>query len=179
MTNAKARFNNSLRPRKPQGSLGRTAQDGHLDSHTAPELWGRYFLRESIYGLSRARKYHLELNWAELNSANMNSSRQSFHHYASLHTSLNDWHTSGATTQAAIRNHYLPELDPKNTNTGVSLRHPEFHTSLPSCTRSGPHRHCVAVGGVMGLNWRGHSREQQIELKKKRKKEKALPFYVA
>ena len=24
--------------RKPEGSLGRTAQDGHLDSHTAPEL---------------------------------------------------------------------------------------------------------------------------------------------
>ena len=32
MTNAEARFNNSLRPRKPE------AQDGHLDSHTAPEL---------------------------------------------------------------------------------------------------------------------------------------------
>ena len=38
LTNAEARFNNSLRPRKPEGSLGRTAQDGHLDSHTAPEL---------------------------------------------------------------------------------------------------------------------------------------------
>ena len=38
MTNAEARFNNSLRPRKPEGSLGRTAQDGHLDSRTAPEL---------------------------------------------------------------------------------------------------------------------------------------------
>ena len=38
MTNAEARFNNSLRPRKPEGSLERTAQDGHLDSHTAPEL---------------------------------------------------------------------------------------------------------------------------------------------
>ena len=37
MTSAKARFNNSLRPRKPEGSLGRTAQDVHLDSHT-PEL---------------------------------------------------------------------------------------------------------------------------------------------
>ena len=35
---AEAWFNNSLRPRKPEGSLGRTAQDGHLDSHTAPEL---------------------------------------------------------------------------------------------------------------------------------------------
>ena len=38
---AEARFNNSLRPRKPEGSLERTAQDGHLDSHTAPELWDR------------------------------------------------------------------------------------------------------------------------------------------
>ena len=34
-----ARFNIALRPRKPEGSLGRTAQDGHRDSHTAPELW--------------------------------------------------------------------------------------------------------------------------------------------
>ena len=38
VTNAEARFNNSLRRRKPEGSLGRIAQDGHLDSHTAPEL---------------------------------------------------------------------------------------------------------------------------------------------
>ena len=38
MTNAEARFNKALRPRKPEGSLGRTAQDVHLDSHTAPEL---------------------------------------------------------------------------------------------------------------------------------------------
>ena len=30
MTNAEARFNNSLCPRKPEGSLGRTAQDVHL-----------------------------------------------------------------------------------------------------------------------------------------------------
>ena len=46
MTNAEARFNNSLRPRKPEGSLGRTTQDGHLDSQTAPELWtaGQYRL---------------------------------------------------------------------------------------------------------------------------------------
>ena len=39
MTNAEARFNNSLRPRQPEGSLGRTTQDVHLYSHTAPELW--------------------------------------------------------------------------------------------------------------------------------------------
>ena len=37
-TNAEAWLNIALRPRKPEGSLGRTAQDGHLDSHTAPEL---------------------------------------------------------------------------------------------------------------------------------------------
>ena len=39
MTNAEAQCNKSLRPRKPEGSLGRTAQDVHLDSHTAPEPW--------------------------------------------------------------------------------------------------------------------------------------------
>ena len=38
MTNAEAWFNIALRPRKPEGLLGRTAQDGHLDSHTAPDL---------------------------------------------------------------------------------------------------------------------------------------------
>ena len=38
MTNAEAWFNKYLSPRKPEGSLGQTAQDVHLDSHTAPEL---------------------------------------------------------------------------------------------------------------------------------------------
>ena len=36
-TNAEAWFNIALRLQKPEGSLGRTAQDGHFDSHTAPE----------------------------------------------------------------------------------------------------------------------------------------------
>ena len=36
---AEAWFNIALHPRKPEGSKGRTAQDGHLDPHTAPELW--------------------------------------------------------------------------------------------------------------------------------------------
>ena len=40
MTNAEARFNNSLCAQKPEGSLRQTAQDVHFDSHTAPELWG-------------------------------------------------------------------------------------------------------------------------------------------
>ena len=39
MTNAEASFNIALRPRNPEGSIGRKAQGGHLDSHTAPELW--------------------------------------------------------------------------------------------------------------------------------------------
>ena len=41
MINAEAWFNKSLRPRKPEGSLGMTAQDVHLDSHTAAELCKR------------------------------------------------------------------------------------------------------------------------------------------
>ena len=49
MTNAEARFNNSLRPRKPEGSLGRTAQDVHLNSHTAPELCSRLVTDNSNY----------------------------------------------------------------------------------------------------------------------------------
>ena len=52
MTNAEARCNNSLRPRKPEGSLGRTAQDGHLDSYTAPELCLR--LDSNDFGFIRA-----------------------------------------------------------------------------------------------------------------------------
>ena len=48
MTNAEARFNNSLRPRKPEGSLGRTAQDVHLDSHTAPELTMRVCVDDEL-----------------------------------------------------------------------------------------------------------------------------------
>ena len=62
MTNAEARCNKSLRPRKPEGSLGRTAQDVHFDSHTAPELcklgemvlwliWLKVRMNESIQDL--------------------------------------------------------------------------------------------------------------------------------
>ena len=53
MTNAEAWFNIALRPRKPEGSLGRTAQDGHLDSHTAPELCDLIFFL--ILGLNTVR----------------------------------------------------------------------------------------------------------------------------
>ena len=50
--NAEARFNNSLRPRKPEGSLGRTAQDVHLDSYTAPELWNIFGVASFIFTLA-------------------------------------------------------------------------------------------------------------------------------
>ena len=67
MTNAEARFNNSLRPRKPEGSLGRTAQDGHLDSHTAPELslWRRGE-REIIYLSVHKTTRNITLKYTEV-----------------------------------------------------------------------------------------------------------------
>ena len=48
-TNAEAWFNIALRPRKPEGSLGRTVQDGHLDSHTAPEPCCVLLLHSPLY----------------------------------------------------------------------------------------------------------------------------------
>ena len=59
MTKAEARFNKYLRPRKPEGSLGRTAQDVHLDSHTAPELCVRTlrFERLLLFPLPLLRKF--------------------------------------------------------------------------------------------------------------------------
>ena len=57
MTNAEARFNKSLRPRKPEGSLGRTAQDVHLDSHTAPELCRRMSSSFMLYVHRNCRAY--------------------------------------------------------------------------------------------------------------------------
>ena len=53
VTNAEAWFNKSLRPQKPKGSLGRTAQDVHLNSHTAPELWQIFGNTICIYMSSR------------------------------------------------------------------------------------------------------------------------------
>ena len=51
---AEARFSNSWRPRKPEGSLGRTAQDVHLDSHTAPAaLWRRQTSFWTVHCLHR------------------------------------------------------------------------------------------------------------------------------
>ena len=70
MTNAEARCNKSLRPRKPEGSLGRTAQDVHLDSHTAPELCGRPGLPvpNIVLMASVDVKQHLNLNTRHLDS---------------------------------------------------------------------------------------------------------------
>ena len=72
MTNAEARFSNSLRPRKPEGSLGRTAQDGHLDSHTAPELWGEEGDYTVLYTVT-ARKTPA-LRWAPMRAISIDQS---------------------------------------------------------------------------------------------------------
>ena len=65
MTNAEARFNKSLRPRKPEGSLGRTAQDVHLDSHTAPELCLKVALKcytEDLVGTAQTKQTYGQKN---------------------------------------------------------------------------------------------------------------------
>ena len=63
VTNAEARFNKSLRPWKPEGSLGRTAQDVHLDSLTAPKLC---FTSTETVGLlgTGAQDVHLDFHTA-------------------------------------------------------------------------------------------------------------------
>ena len=58
MTNAEAWFNNSLHPRIPEGSLGRTAQDGHLDPHTAPELWTLSTMFTYLHALCPSVSHH-------------------------------------------------------------------------------------------------------------------------
>ena len=55
-TNAEAWFNIALRPQKPEGSLGWTAQDGHLDSHTAPKLCHFYFFQTHLKIRRRKQK---------------------------------------------------------------------------------------------------------------------------
>ena len=45
----------ALRPRKPEGSLRRIAQDGHFDSHTAPELWKSLMISVDV-------KYHVPVS---------------------------------------------------------------------------------------------------------------------
>ena len=68
MTNAEAQFNKSLRPRKPEGSLGRTAQDVHLDSHTAPELIAKIPIIKAAFlavGQVHADLYSNQLTWSD------------------------------------------------------------------------------------------------------------------
>ena len=73
MTNAEAWFNNSLRPWKPEGSLGQTAQDGHRDSHTMTMLaqrtsfnaldnWGHKIPTQSKWG-EKDRKEKVKGSW--------------------------------------------------------------------------------------------------------------------
>ena len=60
MTNAETWFNIALSPRKPEGSLGRTAQDGHLDSHTGPELCAQYADDMAIWVNTTLRKHTIK-----------------------------------------------------------------------------------------------------------------------
>ena len=56
MTNAEAWFSIALRPWKPEGSLGQTAQDSHLDFHTALELCVHINLGVIFSASERARE---------------------------------------------------------------------------------------------------------------------------
>ena len=49
----------SFTSRKPEGSLGRTAQDGHLDSHTAPELFRFLWTTFAILEMSHRNEKRL------------------------------------------------------------------------------------------------------------------------
>ena len=62
-TNAEACFNIALRPRKPEGSLGRTAPDGHLDSRTAPELWVELTFIIILYSLYFQSSKYNSVRW--------------------------------------------------------------------------------------------------------------------
>ena len=64
VTNAEAWFSISLRPRKPEGSLERTTQDGHLDSHTAPELCFTSTETVGLLGTGAAQDVHLDFHTA-------------------------------------------------------------------------------------------------------------------
>ena len=57
-TNAEAWFNIALRPRKPEGWLGRKAQDGHLDFHTAPEVWQNGSAHFRLLTTFKPQSYH-------------------------------------------------------------------------------------------------------------------------
>ena len=70
-TNAEAWFNIALRPQKPEGSLGWTAQDGHLDSHTAPKLCHFYFFQTHLK--IRRRKQKKKKRWSKSISYSSNS----------------------------------------------------------------------------------------------------------
>ena len=76
MTNAEARFSNSLRPRKPEGSLGRTAQDVYLDSHTAPELCPGASLMNTAIIYASGKPFDPMLGYSYVDDSNLRQPRQ-------------------------------------------------------------------------------------------------------
>ena len=79
-TSAWAWLSIAVRPRKPEGSLGRKAQDGHLDFHTAPELWfvqgsqccwfvqGSQCCFATLRTLDKSRVQELMMKWCLMSS---------------------------------------------------------------------------------------------------------------
>ena len=56
-------FNVALRPQKPEGSLGRGAQDGHLDFHMAHELCRSLRLSLGVYRDAKGKNSHWPYRW--------------------------------------------------------------------------------------------------------------------
>ena len=131
MTNAEARFNKSLRPRKPEGSLGRTAQDVHLDSHTAPELVTE--LETAKQQIKAELKLHVKVKFdqltdtvtsltqklTEVTKQNMKSQIGDLRKYISvIKTGLAKQQTPAA---AEIQEPSAPEVPVNNNNNNTSV----------------------------------------------------------
>ena len=148
MTNAEARFNNSLRPRKPEGSLGRTAQDVHLDSHTAPEL-----CRPENSSLSRFMRPLFRVKLC----THYTRARLPLSANTRRHASVLDWHTHrrGAcrlNTQAPFsllsKGKQLYSSTTVVSPAACDLAHSHTHThSCHSLTHTHTHTRCIESAG--------------------------------
>ena len=110
------------RPRKPEGSLGRTAQDGHLDSRTAPELWDTLMM----------------MNWCLMSSDVSWHIRDKLwpmpkHGAINLYVHAQDVH---------LDSHTAPEL------CGILVRVPSLNSPTCNLWRNEPERFFVAGHGL-------------------------------
>ena len=134
MINAEARFNNSLRPRKPEGSLGRTAQDVHLDSHTAPELLGgggggerlytwRYTVTQGGGGGEKREIMYLSLHCHHQNDSCIKMGSDESH--------FNVSEGSDGQSHKTVSTNHNPFLKRKESRSGIEPRSFRFN-ALPS-----------------------------------------------